>query len=270
MLIVTRPGLPVQWSPSQQPSPAHRSLQWCTLQLSSLPQVSPQGGTTTSHAACGSCCLPQGQALGPASLQAPQGPEWHTTSQRCRPQSSCLPHTRMHCRGRRGRGVDRAQQAGDFRMSLQLLRCRNRIQYICYSHAVPLCRTPSLPNEPAADNRSASCGPQLPTGSRGRPHHTTHTYLVCAMLAARQLHRLRSTAAADLGHQTTGRAVAVVTLRGTAGGRPEGVQTVGAAPGGLCCLEACRPLADLRTISTLRLPTKCGRMAAPHRRRRRS
>lgn len=50
--------------------------------------VSPQGGTTTSQAACGSCVLPQGQALGPARLQAPHLPEWHTCGHERHEQNS--------------------------------------------------------------------------------------------------------------------------------------------------------------------------------------
>lgn len=80
----------------------HRSWQVWTEQGSTLPHVSPHGGTSTSQAAPGSCCLPQGHDFGPASLQGPHAPEWQRTSQRWRPQSSSLPQTRLHC----GRGEE--------------------------------------------------------------------------------------------------------------------------------------------------------------------
>ena len=73
-------------SPACSPTVEHAPMASCmSLILASSSRinrshshVSPQGGTTTSQAASGSCVLPQGQALGPASLQAPHLPAWHT------------------------------------------------------------------------------------------------------------------------------------------------------------------------------------------------
>lgn len=59
-------------------------------QQESASHVSPQGGTTTSQAASGSCVLPQGQALGPASLQAPHLPAWHTCNHAAEKEHAAL------------------------------------------------------------------------------------------------------------------------------------------------------------------------------------
>lgn len=184
---------PPQDSPQCPPSTSHLSWQWCAPQLSSLPQVSPHGGTTTSHAACGSTCLPHGQALGPASAQGLHLPAWQTSWQECRPQPSGLPHTRAHCRAVAAGvwlllGLDRPSGPG---------------------HASPRCASPrgcylgticKLPP-------SRCCGPKAAAPWCARAH------LEHAFLAAGQLLGLGSASARHGGHQHAGRALAVVAGR---------------------------------------------------------
>lgn len=166
-----------------RPQP-HLSWQRCAPQLSRRPHVSPQGGTTTSHAAAGSTCLPQGQALGPASAQGLQPPAWQTCWHTWRPQSSGLPHTRVHCSASgKGGGCTHSSAPAH---TIQALAAKAPQFAACCRLCCPCC--------PCCRARCA--------------------HLEDALLAAGQLPGLGPAAARHGGHQRAGRALAVVAGRG--------------------------------------------------------